>query len=97
MSADCETMHLLLQAELDGELDAAEAAGMSDHLRICPDCSTLRTDLTALWTRLRTGLTRYAAPASLVSAIGATVLAAAKPTMPSAGPRVAWSMKPSPT
>ena len=65
----CETIHLLLQAELDGELDAAGAAGLSDHLRACPDCSVLQTELSTLSTRLRTGLTRYAAPATLVAQI----------------------------
>jgi anti-sigma factor RsiW len=88
MSAPCETTHLLLQAELDGELDAAAAAGLSDHLSTCPDCATLRTDLTALSTQLRTGLTRYAAPASLVSAVAASI-PAAKPERRTR--RTAWS------
>lgn len=67
MSPGCETIHLLLQADLDGELDAAAAAGLSDHLRTCPDCTKLHAELTGLSARLRTGLPRYAAPATLAA------------------------------
>ncbi len=69
MTAACETIHLLLQAELDGELDAAGAAGLSSHLHTCPDCTQLQSELTTLSTRLRTGLTRHPAPASLVASL----------------------------
>ena len=65
MTAGCDTMHLLLQAELDGELGASGAAGLADHLEACRECAALRTDLATLSTQLRGGLTRYSAPLAL--------------------------------
>lgn len=86
MTASCDTMHLLLQAELDGELDAAAAAGLSGHLHTCPDCTALRTELTTLSTRLRTGLTRYPAPAAVVAAAKSLK----QPTTPKPARRTVW-------
>ena len=66
MTADpCDDMHLLIQAELDGELDAAAAAALSAHLAGCPACTGLRDDLASLSTRLRAELPRHAAPVAL--------------------------------
>ncbi len=61
----CDTTHLLLQAELDGELDAAGAANLSGHVEACPACAALRAELATLSSELRTGLTRHAAPPAL--------------------------------
>lgn len=60
---------LLIQAELDGELDAAGVAALAAHVRDCADCAALRADLGALSTRMRDEVTRFAAPASLRVAI----------------------------
>jgi anti-sigma factor RsiW len=65
----CIDMHLLVQAELDGELDAASAAALATHVEGCPGCAALQTELGLLSTQLRGGLTRHAAPASLRAAI----------------------------
>lgn len=39
--AGCDEYAELLSARQDGELDAAEAALLDDHLRECPDCVTM--------------------------------------------------------
>jgi anti-sigma factor RsiW len=64
-------MRLLVQAELDGELDTASAAALAAHVAGCDRCASLRSELWALSARLREGLPRHAAPASLRSAIAA--------------------------
>jgi len=64
----CADLSLLIQAELDGELDAAAAAKLAGHLRRCPACTTLRADLVALSTSLR-GVTRHTASPALRRAI----------------------------
>ena len=68
---ECEQLQLLIQAELDGELDAAEVATMLAHLENCTGCTGLREELGQLSTRLRGGLTRHAAPAALRAAVAA--------------------------
>jgi len=67
----CAEMHLLVQAELDGELDTASAAALAAHVAGCERCATLQSELGAQSANLRVGLTRHAAPASLRSAIAA--------------------------
>ncbi|MCK8784557.1 zf-HC2 domain-containing protein [Roseomonas sp. NAR14] len=67
----CEDRRLLVQAELDGELDAAAAAELAVHVARCPGCAALREELGALSERLRAGLTRHAAPARLRAALAA--------------------------
>jgi len=49
----CASMHLLIQADHDGELNAADAARVAAHLQICPTCAALAADLRRLSTRLR--------------------------------------------
>jgi anti-sigma factor RsiW len=65
----CPDMHLLVQADLDGELDAAGAVTLATHIEGCPACATLQTELGTLSTQLRDGLTRHAAPPALRAAI----------------------------
>ena len=38
----CEEMRLLIQADLDGELDAAATAALAAHLADCPGCAELQ-------------------------------------------------------
>ncbi len=65
-------MHLLIQAELDGELDAAGVAKLFSHLGSCSDCTALHEELGLVSARLRQGgLTRYSAPATLRAAVAA--------------------------
>ena len=65
IAGPCGDMHLLVQAELDGELDAAGAASLAAHLQGCAGCTALQAELGALSGALRTGLTRHAAPPGL--------------------------------
>lgn len=64
MTLRCEEARLLLQAELDGELDAAGAAPLAAHVAGCAACARERAALAALSLRLR-ALPRHAAPARL--------------------------------
>jgi len=52
----CTEMHLLLQADHDGELGAADAARVAAHLPTCPSCAAHAASLARLSTRLRTEL-----------------------------------------
>ncbi|WP_216850969.1 anti-sigma factor [Acidisphaera sp. L21] len=66
MTSDgCEEMQLLVQADVDGELQPAEAARVGAHLMHCAECAQVQTRLLALSTRLRQDAPRYAAPAAL--------------------------------
>jgi len=67
----CMEKQLLIQAELDGELDAAGAAALAAHVRDCAACAALRADLSALSARMREGVTRFSAPASRRGAVRA--------------------------
>ncbi|MCB8874343.1 anti-sigma factor family protein [Acidisoma silvae] len=69
----CEGMDLLIQAELDGELGAAEAAALTVHLAGCETCQALRQSLGSLSARLRADAPRYAAPPHLRRAVLADV------------------------
>jgi anti-sigma factor RsiW len=60
----CDEARLLLQAELDGELDAAGAAPLAAHVQGCADCARERQEMASLSRRLR-ALPRHAAPAGL--------------------------------
>lgn len=55
----------LMQAALDGELDAMTQLRFDAHLAACPGCTAEYARLKALSTAVRTQATRYAAPAEL--------------------------------
>jgi anti-sigma factor RsiW len=77
-------MRLLVQADLDGELDAAEAATVAAHVATCPTCAALQRDLSALSAQFRVEVTRHATPAALRDALAARVThATAAPPAPS--------------
>lgn len=61
----CRRMRVLIQADLDGELEAAEAAAVAEHVARCARCTDVRRQLTALQTRLRAELTFHPAPPEL--------------------------------
>jgi len=69
--AACEEMQLLIQADLDGELDAAATAVLSAHVRDCPGCAALQADLVALSAQLRGAVVHEPAPARLRQALEA--------------------------
>ncbi|MEJ0045004.1 MAG: zf-HC2 domain-containing protein [Rhodospirillales bacterium] len=61
----CSEMQLLIQADHDGELDAADAARVAAHLRTCPACTAQAAALRNLSARLRTELPPVRIPARL--------------------------------
>jgi anti-sigma factor RsiW len=75
----CAEMRLKLQADLDGELEAGDAAAVAAHTLTCPDCAAVQADLGALSARLRTELSYHAAPARLRQAIAARIAPPAAP------------------
>jgi anti-sigma factor RsiW len=75
----CEEFFLLIQADLDGELDAAATAALAAHIADCPGCAELQRDLTALSSRLRAEIRPHAAPAALRRSLEARLLPAPPP------------------
>ncbi len=53
MTEPCGEMQLLVQADVDGELTAAEAARVAAHVESCPACAALQAELLALSEGLR--------------------------------------------
>lgn len=85
MSGDaCGEMHLLLQADVDGELQAGEAARVAGHLGECPSCARLQARIIALSRRLKEHAPHHAAPGVLRDAVRAKL----------AGPRARLSARP---
>lgn len=82
MTADpCAEMHLLLQADLDGELAPAESARIAAHLDQCADCAALQRARIALSVDLRREATYHRAPEALRQRIAALSPAADPPTV----------------
>ena len=75
----CAGMRLLIQAGTDGELSAADAAGVAAHLEQCDTCAETERQLLALSTRLRREAPRYTAPPALRAAVQTRIAAAAPP------------------
>lgn len=73
----CAAMRLLIQADLDGELDAAQAAALAAHLDACPDCTATRSALAELSSRLRSEVPYHSAPTSLRQTVAARIAASA--------------------
>lgn len=67
----CEEMRLLIQADLDGELDAAATAVLAAHVKDCAGCQALQRELVGLSTRLRGAGLAEPAPARLRAALEA--------------------------
>ena len=61
----CKSALALLEAYIDGELDAAQAAEVQRHLDECRDCALAHRRLANLSADLRTLAPRYAAPDEL--------------------------------
>ncbi len=75
----CAEMQLMIQADLDGELDAAAAAVLAAHVQDCPACQALQHSLVALSTQMRAELRPEPAPAALRRALEARLLPSAPP------------------
>jgi anti-sigma factor RsiW len=86
----CENV-LLVQAEFDGELDAAEALRAAQHRQSCAECRDAYAQLSATHSLIRESAPRYQAPESLRRAIrsGLSVTQRAA-TPPPAPPRRSW-------
>jgi anti-sigma factor RsiW len=76
----CEEMRLKLQADLDGELEAGDAASVAAHTLTCPDCAAVQAELSGLSARLRTEISYHAAPVRLRQAIEAAIAPPATPS-----------------
>jgi anti-sigma factor RsiW len=76
-------MKVLLHGHLDGELDAANAFQVEDHLRACATCASEYQRLQELRAALREDRLRYRAPDALrVRVLEALVPASASPVAP---------------
>jgi anti-sigma factor (TIGR02949 family) len=69
----CPEHETLLQALLDGELDAANTAAIEAHLKTCAGCAAQYRTLQALHERLAEAALSEAAPAGLRSRIEAAI------------------------
>ena len=87
----CPDRETLLQALLDGELDAANALAAEEHLRNCPGCSSYYQTLQALRTRMAEADLAEPAPPGLRSKIEAMIDAESRPA---AARRRAWWARP---
>lgn len=74
MSADDCGKLLLLQAELDGELDAAEAAALAEHRATCPVCQRNESAILAARRALQ-GATYHRADSELRRSLAARIAA----------------------
>jgi anti-sigma factor RsiW len=61
----CEEAEVLLQALIDGELDAGHAREVEDHIASCPRCAELAKDYRAMSRIIADKDARYIAPAEL--------------------------------
>ena len=85
-ASDCGKL-LLLQAELDGELDAAEAAALAEHRAGCPVCKRNEALLAATHRVLR-GATYHRATPELLRAVASRL--DAEHARPRRGVRMPW-------
>lgn len=92
-----EAMGVLIQADLDGELDAVQSTDLALHVAGCDECQALIGQLRGLKTALRSTLPRYQAPEalrrslaeSMAESMAASMVGAAKP--PRRRIRLAWA------
>lgn len=72
----CAEFELLLQADVDGELDAAQAAAVTAHRSQCLHCTAIYKELLGLHERMRLELQSEQASGSFRTAIAAKIAAA---------------------
>lgn len=73
----CDDMTLLLQADIDGELDAAQAAMVAQHLAHCQACTQLQEQLLRLRQALQRDIERPQPSAEFVAALRTRIQASA--------------------
>ena len=66
---NCTRMRQVLDAWIDGELDAATSSEIDAHLGECPDCRALKGERDALRREIRADAPYHAVPASLRAGI----------------------------
>ena len=79
MTEHCD-MALLVQADFDGELDAAQAASLATHRDACPICRSTYLELRQLRERFRSEVTDHRPSAALRDAVIQRLAAAAPAT-----------------
>lgn len=89
MSNECENL-LLVQAEFDGELDAAEALRAARHRQDCAQCRDAYAELSATRALVKESAPRHRAPDHLRRAIIAGLGASAVRPAPARAPRGWW-------
>jgi anti-sigma factor RsiW len=77
MTEACEEIRLLIQADIDGELQPAEAARVAAHLHRCPACTEIQARLLSLSERVRQEAPSYPASEAFRAALVARIAAAA--------------------
>ena len=85
----CEHARKLLDAHIDGELDAGTSTQLAQHLQSCPACALRRAERLALRDALR-GLPVHCAPAGMREAILARLDIAAPKTARQRRLALAW-------
>jgi anti-sigma factor RsiW len=85
-SDPCAEFHLLIQADIDGELPPADAARVALHVAGCTECAQLQSDLIALGRRLRADAPRRAAGAATRASVAKRLRSL--PARPAAGRRM---------
>lgn len=89
MSSECDNL-LLVQAEFDGELDAAEALRAARHRQDCAECRDAYAELAATRALLVESAPRHRAPDHLRRAILAGLGTSATMVEPARKPRGWW-------
>jgi anti-sigma factor RsiW len=77
----CAEMRLLVQADVDGELDPADAARVAVHVEHCAACAAIQAGLLDLSARVRREATRHPTPEALRARVAAR-LTRGRPTLP---------------
>ena len=69
----CDEAEILLQALIDGELDAGHARDVENHVEGCPRCAAMLRDYREMSLAISDPAVRYAAPAALRARIEAAL------------------------
>lgn len=86
----CERYHLSIEAYVDGECAAGEAAALREHLHVCPACRSRAERLSALQELVHGALAAETAPPDLWPRIASRL--GQGPAVPAAAPRHApWA------
>ncbi len=79
MDDACRNMHLMVQADVDGELTPAEAARVGAHLETCLACAAVQANMQQLSAAIRAAAPYHPAPETLRVAVRAFIKAETAP------------------